>query len=406
MKNNYDLIVAGGGAAGIFSALRAAALYPNINILVIEKSNKLLSKVKISGGGRCNVCPSPLEINELVKFYPRGFKELRQAFNYFNVSDTINWFESRGVKLKQEPDGRMFPVTDDSQTIIDCLLKEAHKFKISFALSTAFEGFDKIENEFIIRSNKGDFNSKYLIIACGGGPKINFFNWALNHDIKVVDPVPSLFTFNIPSVNWGDLMGASLTNVSIELPELKVKEKGPFLITHWGFSGPAAIKLSAKAAFELAQKQYQTKVKINWTGTLNDDEFAKQMEDFAWNHRKKSITNYSVFDIPARVWKFLCHRAGIVENKDWTELSKKEFFKLQDTVLRDIYIMEGKTTFKEEFVSAGGIDKKEIDFKTMQVKKIPNLFVVGESLDIDGLTGGYNFQSAWTTGFIAGSLAQ
>lgn len=406
MKNNYDLIVAGGGAAGVFAALRAASLYPELKILVIEKSNKLLAKVKISGGGRCNVCPSPMEINELVKFYPRGYKELRQAFNYFKVNDTINWFESRGVKLKQEPDGRMFPVTDDSQTIIDCLLKEAHLLKINFALSTSFESFSKSEEQFIVQSNKGEFYSKYLIIACGGGPKISFFNWALAHNIKVVEPVPSLFTFNIPSQNWSDLMGASLSNVSIELPDLKVKEKGPFLITHWGFSGPAVIKLSAKAAFELAHGQYKTRIKINWTGGLNDEEFAKQMEDFAWNHRKKSIFNYTVFDIPARVWKYLCKRAEINENKDWTELSKKEFFKLQDTVLRDIYLMDGKTTFKEEFVSAGGIDKKEIDFKSMQIKKIENLFVVGETIDIDGLTGGYNFQSAWTTGYIAGALGK
>ena len=397
-----DIAVIGGGAAGFFSAVNCAAMYPQHRITIFEKGNKLLSKVRVSGGGRCNVTHACFDINLLVTHYPRGEKQLKSAFSRFMVTDTIKWFEARGVKLKTEPDGRMFPITDNSQTIVDCLIDETVRHNVRIEMNADITRIDKAANEKIeltFRDNrKLSFDS--VLIATGGSPTAKGFEWLNKVGLNIVSPVPSLFTFNMPDNAITQLMGIA-TEPRVKILNTKFEEEGPLLITHWGMSGPVVLKLSALAARALAEMNYHFTIQINWLPQLKEDELRKEIGDLKKESHAKMISGRNPFALPARLWEHLVNKADINETRQWAELSKEQMHKLIHVLLYDQYEVKGKTTFKEEFVTCGGVALSEIDFKTMESKKVKGLYFAGEVLDIDGVTGGFNFQSAWTTGYIA-----
>ena len=400
--SRYDLVVVGGGAAGFFGALSAATHSKGLKVCILEKSSKLLSKVKVSGGGRCNVTHACFNNSDLIKNYPRGGKELKQAFSQFSTNETIEWFEARGVKLKTESDGRMFPVTDDSQTIIDCLLRESKKLGIEIITG---KGVSEISagDEFTLNlSDRTSIKSKKLLIATGGSPKSEGYSWLekLGHTIEM--PVPSLFTFNIPHSDIKELQGISMPSAKVKVLSTKLEESGPILITHWGLSGPAILKTSAWGARILNDLNYHFPVHVNWTGKHNDESIRKDFQLLIEDHKKKQISTLPFFDIPKRLWAYFSEQSEIEEDRRWIDISKKQLNKLIENLIRSEFTVSGKTTFKEEFVTCGGIKLIEVDFKTMQSKKVAGLFFAGEVLDVDGITGGFNFQNAWTTGWIAG----
>lgn len=381
----YDWIILGGGAAGFFAALRAKEKSPQARVLLLEKTATLLAKVRISGGGRCNTTHACFDPKLLVKNYPRGHQELLGPFHRFQPRDTIEWFESRGVKLKTEADGRMFPVTDRSETIIACLLGEAKKLGVEIRLHARIV---EIEKGFTLTLQDGScLTTKRLLLATGSNPEGHRWAEAFGHTIQ--KPVPSLFTFNVPTSPLKELSGVALNPVELKLEGTSFTQTGPLLITHFGFSGPAALKLSAWAARHLFEKEYHTNLIINWVPDKTIDQIALLVKK-----------EENPFKFPKNLWKALL---GPLATKRLAELSNKEALALAQKLHADPYLIEGKTTNKEEFVTCGGVTLKEVDFKTMESKLCPNLFFAGEILDIDGVTGGFNFQNAWTTGYIAGS---
>lgn len=398
----FDLIVIGGGAAGIFNAINVSTLFPEKKVLVIEKSNKLLAKVKISGGGRCNVTHACFDPKELIRFYPRGARELLSVFSRFSPLETAMWFAERGVKLKTEEDGRMFPITDSSQTIIDCLLKEAEKNNVNIWQNCEVKNIAPQEKGFVLKLSDGqEISCHKLMIATGGHPKLEQYKWIEKLGHSIVPPVPSLFTFNLIKNPITELMGVSVKKARVKLLPLKLEEEGSLLITHWGFSGPVILKLSAFAARELHTIDYKYEVMINWLPQFNELELKNYFENQRLNFGNHKLINRQGFELPSRLWSFLLYKSGIDENKRWADVSNKEINKLIETILRDRYAANGKTTFKEEFVTCGGVSLKEIDFKTMQSKLVNDLYFAGEILNIDGVTGGFNFQAAWATAYVA-----
>jgi predicted Rossmann fold flavoprotein len=398
----YDLVVVGGGAAGFFGAISKAIHHPGSRICIIEKTTKLLSKVKVSGGGRCNVTHACFNNSDLVKNYPRGGRELKSAFNQFTTKDTIHWFETKGVKLKTEHDGRIFPTSDDSQTIIDCLLREAKKLGVEIFTGISVEEI-KPEEPFIIKtSSKGSIATKAILIASGGSPKAEGYNWLEKLGHSISPPVPSLFTFNIPNTDITELQGVSMPMAKVKVLNTKIEESGPVLITHWGLSGPAVLKASAWGARALSELNYNFSIHVNWTGTHNDETIRKEFEDLISVHSKKQISTLPFFQVPRRLWDYFLLKAEIENDRKWLDVSKRQLNKLIEALIRSEFKVSGKTTFKEEFVTCGGVKLNEVDFQTMQSKKIPCLYFAGEVLDIDAITGGFNFQNAWTTGWIAG----
>lgn len=397
--------VIGGGAAGFFSAISAKHHNPEAQVTIYEKSDKLLSKVRISGGGRCNVTHHCFKINELVKFYPRGEKPLKKAFGIFSPTDTIDWFKQRGVELKTESDGRMFPTSDSSDTIIKCLMKEVNHLGIGIKTQSSIKSLrvssEKIELGF--KDNQFKEVDK-VIIATGGSPRSEGFNWLRDLDHDIEEPVPSLFTFNMPDEDIKELMGVVADPVSVKIMGTKLKSSGPLLITHWGMSGPAILKLSSFGARELSEMDYEFNVLINWTGELSEQEIRDTLKNVVDSHGKKRIYNVNPFELPGRLWEFLIKKLDISDNMIWDNMGKKNINRLVHILMNDEYSVKGKTTFKEEFVTCGGVSLQDIDIKTMESRKVPNLYFAGEVLDIDGVTGGFNFQAAWTTGFIAGRL--
>lgn len=397
--------VIGGGAAGFFSAISAKTHNPDAQVTIYEKSDKLLSKVRISGGGRCNVTHHCFKINELVKFYPRGEKALKKAFGMFSPSDTISWFNERGVELKTEADGRMFPVTDSSNTIIDCLMKEVHNLGIGIKKKSAIKTLRESGNNLILGFKNGERKEvDKIIVATGGSPRSEGFNWLRISGHNIEEPVPSLFTFNMPDEPITKLMGVVADSVSVKIMGSKLKSEGPLLITHWGMSGPAILKLSSFGARELNEMNYEFKALINWTGELSEQGIREVLKGVVEKHGKKRIHNVNPFELPGRLWEFLIEKVEVGESMIWQNMGKKNINRMVHILMNDEYSVRGKTTFKEEFVTCGGISLQDVDIKSMQSKKMPNLYFAGEVLDVDGVTGGFNFQAAWTTGFIAGKL--
>lgn len=403
-KQNWDVIVVGGGPAGFFAAIRCAELNPKLSVLIIEKASQTLGKVLISGGGRCNVTHACFEPDKLVTFYPRGGTELRGAFSRFQPKDTVGWFESRGVKLKTEADGRIFPMTDDSNTIADCLRESAREAGVRVEVRTSLLGVEKSQKggfRLKVRNGAGAFylQTKKLLITTGSDRKALDIVQSLGH--AVVEPVPSLFTFNIKDKRIHDLAGVSVENVTLKMDAISTR--GALLITHWGLSGPAVLRLSAWGARELFERKYRAKLIVNW---LDDYSFDKTLDilqrnkDWKENARRKVSSAPAFSQVPLRLWKQLAHFIG---EKNWGDVSKVELHKLATELTAGEFEIQGKRQFKEEFVTCGGVSLKEVDFKTMQSRVVENLFFAGEVLDIDGITGGFNFQSSWTTGWLAGN---
>ncbi|CAM3990837.1 NAD(P)/FAD-dependent oxidoreductase [Flavobacterium antarcticum] len=401
MSQHFDVICVGGGAAGFFTAINIAEKIPSLKIAILERGKEVLTKVRISGGGRCNVTHACFEPNELVKFYPRGEKELKGPFNQFCSGDTIEWFEKHGVELKIEEDGRMFPVSNSSQTIIDCFMNASAKAGIKILTSQSVQSlyhFEKVEEDFWkIDTQHDKFTATKLVLSTGSNPKMWEMLESLGH--SVVAPVPSLFTFNITDKRIKDLPGVSAL-ATVKVKNTKLEATGPLLITHWGMSGPGILKLSAWGARILAEKKYQFAISVNW---LNDTDLAEAellLKSLKQEHSKKIISKKSPFDFPNRLWEKLVIAAEIGEDLKWADLSNKHIHNLAEQLTEGTYQVSGKSTYKDEFVTAGGIDLKEVNFKTMQSKLHPNLYFAGEIVNIDAITGGFNFQNAWTSGFI------
>ncbi len=388
-----DIIVIGGGAAGFFAAIRARELGKSVAIL--EKSRKVLSKVRISGGGRCNVTHSCFDPKELVGNYPRGKEALLGPFTRFQPRDTIEWFRQRGIELKTEADGRMFPITDSSETIINCLEGECRRLGVDILLEKDVE---KIEPGFTLHLiNQPPMKTKKVIVASGSNRKVYQMLEELGHTI--IPPVPSLFTFNIKNFGLQELAGLSVSKGAVSV--LGIKQTGPLLITHWGFSGPCVLKASAWGARLFHDAAYKAELLIDWQNDLTFEQKQKLLMQTKEEHAKKQIATICPFSIPNRLWRAFLQDP----EKRYGELSKKELLQIVDRLSKDRYEIEGQSTNKEEFVTAGGVSLNEVNFKTMESKKVHGLFFAGEVLDIDGVTGGFNFQNAWTTGFIAGSSA-
>ena len=397
--------VIGAGAAGFFAALSVHAHHPDAEIVIVERSDKLLSKVKVSGGGRCNVTNGIREVSQLIKNYPRGGKSLKKAFEVFGTAETVAWFESRGVALKTESDGRMFPVSDRSQSIVDCLLDEAEKAGIRIHFQTRIDTISLLNDGFVLHSVQGDIHADKLIVATGGSPKEEGLAWlqALGHAIE--KPVPSLFTFNLEKSDITALMGLSVSEAEVRIVGTDLTEKGPVLITHWGFSGPAVLKLSARGARELAALDYTFQVAINWCGGQKEHALRAHFASEVEQNRLKKAINTKMQHMPSRLWEYHLQRAGISSDLRWADMKKDQFNRLINGLTNDQYAVKGKTTFKDEFVTCGGVSLSDVDMLTMESKKVPGMFFAGEVLDIDGVTGGFNFQAAWTTGYLAGKLA-
>ena len=398
----FDLIVIGGGAAGFFGAIQAAEMNPQLRIVILEKTTKLLSKVRISGGGRCNVTHNCFEPTELSHHYPRGQKPLKSLFRKYQAKDVVNWFEARGVKLKAEEDGRMFPVTDDSQTIIDCFQRITGQYNIRIEMRTGVKEIIVQPNGFeVLIDGGGKFSGKKILVALGGHPNPNAYECIKSVGHTVSPLIPSLFTFNDSEKKFKDLMGVSVPNGLVRIAGTKLLQEGPVLITHWGLSGPAVIKLSAWAAEYLYEQKYEMTALISWIGDVKEEIIRAFLTDYKSNHKKRKVFSYPLYELPMRLWVRLCDLAEIEEDKIWDELPQRNMNKLMELLIRCPFKIKGKTTFKEEFVTCGGVDLKEIDLDTMESKKVKNLFFAGEVMNIDGETGGFNFQAAWTTAFIA-----
>ena len=398
----FDFIVVGGGAAGFFAAINAARLAPGKKVVIIEKSSKVLAKVKVSGGGRCNVTHACFDNRELVNFYPRGGKELRGAFSRFNPTQTVEWFKERGVELKTESDGRMFPVSNSSETIVNCLLLEASKLGVSILMQKEVLEINKTSSGFsVLINNQELILCSKIIIATGGSAKDAGYNFIQQIGHKIIPPVPSLFTFNIPNNSIRELMGVSVEQVVVSIQGTSIQTKGPLLITHWGFSGPAILKASAWAARQLAAYQYNFTVNVNWMAGNKEEFILEELKKSKQVYNAQLLVSVNPFKIVKRLWEFFVLKNGLDTAFRWADLSNKQLRNLAQLLTSDNYVVSGKTTFKEEFVTCGGIALEEIDFKFMESKKVKGLFFVGEILDIDGVTGGFNFQAAWTSGWLA-----
>jgi predicted Rossmann fold flavoprotein len=396
-----ELIVIGGGAAGIFCAVNAARMSPGLRVTVLEKTGKLLSKVKVSGGGRCNVTHACFDISAMAGRYPRGQHFVRKAFHQWFTTDTINWFQERGVELKTEEDGRMFPVTDSSQSIIDCLMRELNRFGVEVRMHAEVKGVEKEGEGFAVTLADGRvLAADHVCVACGGYPKSGMFEWirALGHSIE--EPVPSLFTFNMPGDPIVGLMGVSAPAAQVKVVGTKLVEKGPVLITHWGLSGPAVLRLSAWGARELAAREYQFSIVVNWLPEFSEQEVRDRLQELRYEWAPKMVGSGPPFGLPRRLWDHWLGISGVHKDIRWADLPIREQNRLAGLLCAATFTVKGKTTFKEEFVTAGGVRLSEVDAGSYGSRKVAGLYFAGEILDVDGITGGFNFQHAWTSGWI------
>jgi predicted Rossmann fold flavoprotein len=398
------LVVAGGGAAGFFCAVTAARLNGKLKVVLVEKTGKLLSKVKVSGGGRCNVTHACFSIPEMVKNYPRGSHFVKKTFHQFFTSDTVQWFEERGVRLKTESDGRIFPESNSSQTVIDCLLTEAHQYHVEIRLHHEIKSITFIPDPHSLTiqfHNDLVLEADFLCLASGGYPKAPSFDWIRQIGHQIEDPVPSLFTFNMPGNSVTSLMGISVPDALVKISGETLKERGPLLITHWGMSGPAILKLSAWGARNLKERDYQFEIRVNWLGQGSEVSLREEIQALREHAGGKKIRQKNPWNLPQRLWEWILEQAGI-QDIQWADLPAAPQNKLIQLLTNQPFQVEGKTTFKEEFVTAGGVRLSEVNPQTMESRIHPGLFFAGEILDVDGVTGGFNFQHAWTSGFIAG----
>jgi predicted Rossmann fold flavoprotein len=396
------IAIIGGGAAGFFAALTAKKEFPKAEVTIYEKAAKALGKVKISGGGRCNVTHACSENKLLATQYPRGENYLKKSFEQFNADSTVQWFKDRGVEMKTFPDGCVFPLSNDSQTIIDCFLSEASTLGVKILYNQSVIGIEKNDAIFTIQTREKRFQADRLVITIGGQPKRSGLEFLEKIGHTIIESVPSLFTFNMPENPIRELMGNVVEKATVKIEGTKLLGKGPLLVTHWGMSGPAILQLSAWGARVLEDKKYEFAILVNWLNEVKEDELRKFLDGIIFDHGLKMIGNLNPFPITNRLWHFLLQKSEILQEIRWKDLGKKNINKLVNTLINDRYEVKGKTTFKEEFVTAGGVSLQDVDIKTMESRKVPGLFFAGEVLDIDGITGGFNFQSAWTTGFIAG----
>lgn len=396
--NKFDIIVIGGGAAGFFTAINAAEMDPESKILILERGKEVLTKVRISGGGRCNVTHAEFTPSELIKNYPRGEKELRGPFHSFMTGDTIDWFEKRGVELKIEEDGRMFPVSNSSETIINCFMEEVRRLGIEVLQNHPVKSLRKSGESWDIKTSSEEFQAKKVLVATGSNPKIWNLMEKLGHTI--VPAVPSLFTFNCKDNRIEELAGVA-SYAEVAVVGEKLESEGPLLITHWGFSGPGILKLSAWGARILHDLKYSFKIEVNWLPGKSEEEVFEDLVQLKQQLAKQKLNKYSQFELPKRLWQNLVKAAGIEESLIWADLNKKQLISLSKQLVKGIFQINGKSTFKDEFVTAGGVDLKEVNFKTFESKKQSNLFFAGEILNIDAITGGFNFQNAWTGGYLA-----
>jgi predicted Rossmann fold flavoprotein len=406
------LIVIGGGAAGIFCAVNAARMSPGLRVTVLEKSGKLLSKVRVSGGGRCNVTHACFDIAEMAAKYPRGHHFVRKAFHRWFTKDTIDWFRERGVELKTEEDGRMFPVTDSSQTIIECLMRDVQRYEVDVRMHAEVRGVEASAVNQAGRIARGEtgfrvtladgrvLTTDYLCVACGGYPKSGMFDWirALGHSIE--EPVPSLFTFNLPGDGIVELTGVSVPAAQVKVAGSKLVEKGPVLITHWGLSGPAVLRLSAWGARELADRQYQFSVVINWLPEFSEQEVRDRLQELRFDWASRLLGSGNPFGLPRRLWDYWLGISGVKTDIRWADLPGRDQNRLASLLCAANFTVKGKTTFKEEFVTAGGVRLSEVDAAGCGSKKVAGLYFAGEIMDVDGITGGFNFQHAWTSGWM------
>ncbi|PSR57180.1 aminoacetone oxidase family FAD-binding enzyme [Adhaeribacter arboris] len=397
----------GGGAAGFFGAIACAENNPAAKVILLEKTNKLLAKVRISGGGRCNVTHHCFNPNQFIQFYPRGGKFLKAAFKEFGATETVAWFQKHGVCLHTEADGRMFPDTNDSATIVNCLLRAANQARVKVETSLGAEKIiplnTNLQPEFELQlSNGNTLLAHKVLITSGGAPKSENYQWLRYLGLTIQEPVPSLFTFNVPTSPLKELAGVSVPKARVKIAGQNLENEGPLLITHWGFSGPAVLKLSAWGARILQQLQYHFTILINWVPEHTEETLRTFLLRYRHEFPRRTVAAHPLFNLPHRLWKALIQLVQINEQVKWAELPAKNQNKLLEYLLRAPFAVQGKTTFKEEFVTCGGLDLSEMDAKTMQSKKIPGLFFAGEVLDVDGVTGGFNFQAAWTTAYVAG----
>ena len=396
-----DVIIIGGGAAGFFTAINAAEQNPDLKITILERGKEVLTKVKVSGGGRCNVTHAEFLPKELTQNYPRGKKELLGPFHSFMTGDTIEWFSKRGIELKIEEDGRIFPITDSSQTIIDCFISETDRLGIDILKSQSVKTIKKEDKFWTIETASETFSAEKLVIATGSNPKIWKLLESLDHTI--VPPVPSLFTFNIDDKRIKGLPGIS-TEASVrvlnENGKTVLESEGPLLITHWGMSGPAILKLSAWGARLLEPTKYHFSIQVNWLLDISFSEIIEQLKSLKIELAKKTVLKNAQFDLPKRLWQSLVDASDISETTTWADISKQQINNIASQLTESRFNVHGKSTFKEEFVTAGGVKLKEVDFKTFKSKKQKNLYFAGEVLNIDAITGGFNFQNAWTSGFM------
>lgn len=395
------IVVIGGGAAGFFGAITCAEANPHAHVILLEKARALLSKVRVSGGGRCNVTHACFDPALLVRHYPRGNKALRGPFTRFQPRDTIAWFAKRGVELKTEEDGRMFPITDSSETIIHCLMKAARDCHVDIRTECGVTDITAREDQFILTlGNEEQLSCDSLLVATGSSPKVYSWLQTLGHTIQPA--VPSLFTFNIPGSPLQELAGISVPRVELKIENTPLEQSGPLLITHWGFSGPAVLKLSAWGARLLHEMDYKAKLHINWLPDLTLPQLREQILSCKSTYSARLALNESPVDLPRNLWKKLVGMSSISSDLRWAAINKQQIDQLLKNLNDGVYTIHGKSTYKEEFVTCGGVTLDEVNFKTMESRIVPKLFFAGEILDIDGVTGGFNFQNAWTTAWLAG----
>ena len=407
MEVKKNIAVLGGGAAGFFAAISVKTYHPEVEVILFEKTSNVLAKVKVSGGGRCNLTNGNTDINSLCLAYPRGGKKLKKILHQFSTQDTKSWFEKHEVPLKTEADQRVFPVSNQSQSIIDCLIEAIENLGVSLNLGCHIKNITQVKEKWILQL-KDDKKSKTfdaVIVATGGSTKLKGFDWLKKLGHEIIPPVPSLFTFNMPNEPITELMGIVVEETQVKIIGTKIQTKGPLLVTHWGMSGPAILKASSFGARELSKKEYQFEVQINWLNESNTELLFEKLQYFIKINPQKKVINHKAFPLPQRLWKYLVVTCDIPASRSWIELGKKKSRQLILLLTQHKFQVAGKTTFKEEFVTCGGVSLTDVDLNTLKSNVVPNLYFAGEVIDIDAITGGYNFQVAWSTGFIAGKLA-